>query len=520
MQTRRTRLIMLATLAVAMLGITVPAGSAEPSTAEVMLAAGAGQDFSPAVTAGGFAAENCWDDPTDDVINLEDENASIDEDRGDIVEHCANYAGDSLMLSAEVAEPTDPETDVNWESSQLGWFIDANGDDSGEFFAKLYTDADTGEVVAGVEDRLEGEPAEDIECDVDWDYADGVLSVTLAADCIGSEQSVAVSPGLIYDQRVEDLNGVATFDSAPNGGGFEGELDAGGLPEGITRLGGDERIETSVLISQQAYPNGADAVVLARQDVFADAVTGTPLAIELDAPILLTTTDALSPAADTEIDRLLDTGDPVYLLGGTAAISEEVESELTTLGYDVIRYGGSNRFETAVVIAEEGLNSPTEVLAADGGSFQDALVAGPAAATVDGAVLLTDGETVPPATADYLATEGVDVTAIGETAAAALPEADSVAGADAVNTSVLVAETYFPDATAVGLARVDEFADALTGGALIGQVPGPVLFVETDSLPMVVEEYLTDQDITSVAIFGGTTAVSQEVEDAIEDAIS
>ena len=52
----------------------------------------------------------------------------------------------------------------------------------------------------------------------------------------------------------------------------------------------------------------------------------------------------------------------------------------------MVRYGGANRFATAVVIAEEGLDTAeTEtVLLADGGDFPDAVSAGAAAAEVDG----------------------------------------------------------------------------------------------------------------------------------------
>ena len=138
--------------------------------------------------------------------------------------------------------------------------------------------------------------------------------------------------------------------------------------------------------------------------------------------------------------------------------------------------------------------------------------------TADGAVLLTDGATVPPATEAYLDATAEDVTAIGSAAASALPDADSIVGADPIETAVEVAEAYFPLATLVGVARVDEFPDALAGGAYVGSPdvgPGPILFVETDSLPQVVADYITDQGVDSVAVFGGVAAISAQVEDAL-----
>src|SRR5690606_16591549 len=63
----------------------------------------------------------------------------------------------------------------------------------------------------------------------------------------------------------------------------------------VDRVAGPGRIETSVEASRDGFPvdGSAGAVVLARGDDFPDALTGTPLAVALAGPLLLTTTDRL-----------------------------------------------------------------------------------------------------------------------------------------------------------------------------------------------------------------------------------
>src|SRR5690606_14428488 len=122
------------------------------------------------------------------------------------------------------------------------------------------------------------------------------------------------------------------------------------------RVAGLNRIQTAIAASQAICGDGqAPAVVLTRSDNFPDAQAGTPLAIALGAPLLLSGPTTLDAETEAEITRVLPPGGDVYLLGGTAALSDAVEARLADLGYSTIRYGGINRFETAAIIADEGL---------------------------------------------------------------------------------------------------------------------------------------------------------------------
>lgn len=293
----------------------------------------------------------------------------------------------------------------------------------------------------------------------------------------------------------------------------------------VDRLAGPSRIETAVAASRDAFADGgAEAVVLSRADEFADALTGGPLAVELGGPILLSGSDGLHPAAAAEIQRVLADGGTVHLLGGTAALSARVEEDVRALGVAVERHGGSDRFATAVAVADR-IGDVSGVVLADGGTFVDAVVAAPLAADRGAAVLLTDGDVVPDATRGWLDGHAdLPVTAIGQGAASAAPDAEEVIdGSESGDLSVDVATVGFDGPARVGIARSDDFADALTAGAVLGRrAEGPVLLVGRDTLPPAVADHLAANatSIRRAIVFGGESAVGQSVLDAVARALA
>ncbi|AXV08584.1 hypothetical protein DVS28_a3912 [Euzebya pacifica] len=301
------------------------------------------------------------------------------------------------------------------------------------------------------------------------------------------------------------------------------------------RVEGPERITTAVAGSQVAFDDGeADAVVLTRSDDFPDAQAGTALAIARNAALLLTQPDALALASEDELLRVMSPGGTVYLLGGTAALGQAVEDRVVELGYVVVRLAGANRFGTATAIAAE-LGDPGTLLLADGGDFPHSVVAGAAAVVagdsdfdqagnVGAAVLLTDGATVPPETQAYLdgRSDTPEIVPIGSPAADAFPEEeDAIVGGDAYEVSANVAATFFDGPSAIGVATGANFADALTGGSVVGRPdvgPGPVLLTAADALPASVGDYITsiNDSVGRVLIFGGTAAIESSIEEEIQ----
>jgi len=283
-------------------------------------------------------------------------------------------------------------------------------------------------------------------------------------------------------------------------------------------LGGADRIATAIAISHDSHPvdGSAGGVVLARSDLFPDALAGTPLALKRNAPLLLTPPAGLDPSTRAELQRVLPAGGAVSLLGGRDALSESVANELGQLGFFVTRYGGADRYETAVTIARDGLGSPQTLLLATGTNFPDALAAGVSAGLRDAAVLLTAGDAQAPATAAYLTSlSGRNLLAVGGPAARAVPSATALVGADRYETAVKVARHWLGSAPAVvvGVASGENFPDAISGGVHIARLGRPLILVPTSSVPDSVRVFLTrsNANITRLYIYGGTVAVSADV---------
>lgn len=309
-----------------------------------------------------------------------------------------------------------------------------------------------------------------------------------------------------------------------------------GQSDPVLRMAGVDRIGTAVAASQDIFRTGGtvEALVLSRADSFADALAGTPMAAAVMGPLLLTPTDQLDSRTEQEIKRVLGSDGKVYLLGGTAALSDNVASALQASGYTVTRLAGVNRYDTAVHIADEIANvigGLTTVLLANGNDFHDGLIAGAAAQVAAnqpgtagaGAVLLTNAESMPPETISWLdAHGGVSRYAVGAVASKAAPTAVPIVGTDFADTSRKVAQQFYASPASVAFASSANFPDALSGGAHAAAFDSPLLFTDPSALPGTINDYLVGLKSQLVIgfVYGGTAAVSEEVRTAIVQAIT
>jgi putative cell wall-binding protein len=330
-----------------------------------------------------------------------------------------------------------------------------------------------------------------------------------------------ISPGSGHTCGVTVAHTVHCWGSNTSGQLGNGTLTSRTVPVatlGLTsriwdRLAGADRYATAAAVSRSSFPTGgAGAVVLARGDAYPDALVGVPLTAARHAPLLLTHETALPTATLTEIRRVLPVGSTVYLLGGTDVVPASIGTQLVSLGYQVSRYAGVDRFGTAVAVAD-ALGDPSTVLLASGPDFPDALAAGPAATAVRGVVLLSAGSTLPPVTAAYLAAHPGTSYAIGGPAAAAYPTAQPVLGADRYGTADTVAATFFPAPITVGFATGLNFPDALAGAAQLATAGGPLLLTSTTVLPAASVNASTaaKATITSTHFYGEIDVVADPV---------
>ncbi|MFB2556430.1 cell wall-binding repeat-containing protein [Herbiconiux liangxiaofengii] len=167
----------------------------------------------------------------------------------------------------------------------------------------------------------------------------------------------------------------------------------------VTRIGGADRYEVSRnLIGNAAFgTTKSSTVLLATGSTFADALSASPAAAKIPGPVLLV--DGSQPSLSAAEAALISTLKPdvIGLLGGTASISEAMESSLRTSGQDAVRVFGENRFFVSSHIAAIAFQtgSTDTVYLATGASFPDALAGAPLAVASKSPILLTTRDCIP-----------------------------------------------------------------------------------------------------------------------------
>jgi putative cell wall-binding protein len=315
---------------------------------------------------------------------------------------------------------------------------------------------------------------------------------------------------------------------------------AGGFS--FTRFAGENRFDTSAKIAVGTFGT-APTVLLARGDLFPDALAGNYLAGSLSggAPVLLTRTDSLPAETDAALKTLATTR--VIILGGPAAVSTAVEAQLRDKNLQVERAAGDTRFDTAQRIAErQGAtnvgsvdNSKTAILAS-GRNFPDALAGGPLSYASKLPTLITEPNTLSPQARSAFTNLAIrQVLLLGGPAAVAPAVEDQVKamgitvvrlqGANRQETATKIAQ-YALDKLAfnkahANLARGDGFADALSGGPHGGKELSYILLTLSPTvLSIETRDFLNLQSstLTSGHIFGGLAAVSAPVEQEAQTA--
>lgn len=300
----------------------------------------------------------------------------------------------------------------------------------------------------------------------------------------------------------------------------------------IIRIGGTDRYETAAKIAEAGWSSSNYAIV-ANGEGYADALCAVPLAKANDAPILLTTgSDSLNQNTLDELKSLKV--NHVIVVGGTGVVSDSVvDSIKTQVTSDVERLGGQDRYETSVKIAEK-LGSTSKIVVASGEGYADALSAAPAAAIEEMPILLTRSTILPDVTSNYI-TSNSEITktyVIGGTASVSNSVADSLksverfGGADRYETNVDVIEGFASDFkfsniyAALGNGPIgNEFADALTGGALAAKNKNP-LVITGQTLSSSTKQLLKDKVYTNatITVIGGTANISDSLAEEMKDA--
>lgn len=301
------------------------------------------------------------------------------------------------------------------------------------------------------------------------------------------------------------------------------------------RLSGETRYDTMAAISSTGF-TCADSVVLASGKNFPDALGASALGGSLNAPVLLTDPNALSDQAASEIERL--GARTVYIVGGTAAVSSGVETDLRSKGYKVERIFSNSRQQTAVEIAKTvaGMASPDTAIVAAGETAWDSLSVSPFAYAKGYPVYLAEKDgSVSQETVDAIkASSSIKrIIIVGGNAAVSTKAESTLMGVvgdverwygdSRYETSKVIAERATDEGMSpitVAVASGENFPDALAGGALVGG-RGGVLLLSPSGDGSQAAQWLEDRtgEVGECYLLGGTAALSDDVQRQIDAAL-
>jgi len=292
------------------------------------------------------------------------------------------------------------------------------------------------------------------------------------------------------------------------------------------RYGGLDRFETAAKVSQAGWTTSQNVILASGLD-FPDALAGVPLAYVKNAPVLLTNTSSLPNVTRSEITRLGASN--IYILGGTGVVSDAVEADLTSHGYNVYRYAGADRFGTANAVADQILassSSKTAVLAT-AYNYPDALSISPYAAIKGFPILFTQKSALTSKTKDYLIEKGITNVIIpglyGAVSQAVEDEVKGIGisvqrigGSDRYYTSYNITNTFKASfGKDVMIASGENFPDALSGSALAAKKGIPILLVSQYNIIPESKAYIQSKGVINLYVIGGTGVISSSLINSI-----
>lgn len=263
----------------------------------------------------------------------------------------------------------------------------------------------------------------------------------------------------------------------------------------VERIAGDNRYETSALISQKVFEASEAVVIVSGQD-FPDALVSGVYANENDLPLLLAPKNGDLTLVEDEIQRL--GAEKALIIGGEAAVGPLTG---TVIG-ESERIFGKNRYETAEKLAEK-MDASFKGYAA-GSQFPDALSAVP----------LLSKESMPL----FLFGQGQVLEGEGYVFGGSAQIGDDqigayarVSGKNRYETSVEIAKR-FGDFDTVIIASGEDYPDALSAAPLSKKHQAPILLSLKKGLPAEVLNYLMGKEVNHIIIVGGQGALSSKVE--------
>ena len=285
--------------------------------------------------------------------------------------------------------------------------------------------------------------------------------------------------------------------------------------QGITKLdkdvNGTATMNNIVIVNGTSLVDGLAAAPLAAKLGAYEADNAGTTSTKVSAPLLLSEADKLPTATKeylVELTNEIAAGDlknkvTVNLVGGEGVLSESLEKELKDMGFKVERFGGDNREETSIEVANELVNTANKenaafVVGANGEA--DAMSIAAVAANKKTPIIVSSVHGLTKDAVKFIenhsSAQAADVRIIGGESVVTKEEAEKldevvaggvsrIAGANRIETNAKVIEAYFKTggittttgivAVKDGIATKNELIDALSAANYAAGMNAPVV---------------------------------------------
>lgn len=297
----------------------------------------------------------------------------------------------------------------------------------------------------------------------------------------------------------------------------------------IYRYEGASRIETAINISKNNF-SSSNSVIITNAWKQTDAIAASSLATNLNAPILYTGKDYLNSDTKNEISRL--GAKSVYIVGGNASITDDVQSELYGIDRvnNVKRISGENRAGTALELAKEAAKykKGASAIVVSGESESDCLAVSAVAAengclmfySIRGSLdiesknfIKRNFNSVFTMSGDYNISYSLqdELRSLGLTVRAKT-------GNDSYDLSLKLSNDpmFYNNINDVYLTSGKNSADGIPGSVLAAKKGVPLILVDEDINRNDIVNYVNNKNISNVYILGGVNSISSSFEDTLK----
>ncbi|MBL4932644.1 cell wall-binding repeat-containing protein [Clostridium paridis] len=299
-------------------------------------------------------------------------------------------------------------------------------------------------------------------------------------------------------------------------------IDHNNLAKSVTkipnRIAGVDRFKTAVKISNAGWTSTSDTVILATGEDFPDALSAAPLAKKYNAPILLTGKNTLYDSTKNEINRLKPKN--IIIIGSSGAVSSDIEKQLVNSGYNCSRIYGKDRYSTSLAIAKV-MGKVNEVVIATGEDYPDALSIASYAALKGIPIILTEKNSMPKDTENYIKSLNISKTyvvgsagVVSDNAIRNMKNSVRLGGKDRYDTNKLIVN-YIKSSmnfNQVYVATGLDFPDALAGSVLASNTNSPILLADrADSQNAKSIVSANSSSVKTIDVLGGVGVVDNTI---------